>query len=242
MSRNLRLLLISLGVILLVGGLGFGVLYVKGFSGIHHHTAPKDGQIKVACVGDSITYGHGIFGWRDKNYPAVLGELLGDAYHVENFGVSGSTVSDDGDKPYFETDEYRLSIEYGADILVFMLGTNDSKPENWTSLEDFMQKYEKMLARYTENNPDLKIYLCTPSRAFFAGGKTEGATTFDIQPNVVGSIANGIRAFALVNGYDVIDVYRITENHSEWFASDNVHPNADGARAIAEAVAQAVGK
>ena len=37
-------------------------------------------KLRVACVGDSITFGHGVED-REKNcYPKVLGDLLGDKY------------------------------------------------------------------------------------------------------------------------------------------------------------------
>ena len=41
--------------IVVLAGILFAVLYSNGLSGIHNHTEPQDGQIKVACVGDSIT-------------------------------------------------------------------------------------------------------------------------------------------------------------------------------------------
>ena len=54
--------------------------------------------VRVACVGDSITEGAGV---RDPNkrYPAQLGVLLGANYDVKNFGVSGTTMLDNGDSP-----------------------------------------------------------------------------------------------------------------------------------------------
>ena len=58
-------------------------MYQNGnFRQIHPFTEPKDGQIKVACVGDSITYGYGIKGWKENAYPVVLGRLLGNKYCV----------------------------------------------------------------------------------------------------------------------------------------------------------------
>ena len=52
-------------------------LYVNGLLGdIHKLNKPKDGQIRVACVGDSLTYGYGIYNWTKDNYPAQLGRML----------------------------------------------------------------------------------------------------------------------------------------------------------------------
>ena len=214
-------------------------LYNNGYQGLHRHTEASEGQIKVACVGDSITYGHGIKGWAKNNYPAQIQKILGDGYHVANFGHSGRTLSPDGDQPYNESEQYQLSLEYDADVVVIMLGTNDSKPENWTDALDFIAKYEKFINSFKENNEDVEIILCTPAAAFFHKGESEGMTSYDIQPKIVQAIRNEIRAFALLNGYKCVDVYSLTENHSEWFR-DNVHPSKEGALAMAEEIAKKI--
>lgn len=65
--------------------------------------------VKVACVGNSITYGAGIFN-RDKNsYPVQLQYYLGDGYEVRNFGSNGATAQADGDYPYIRTAVYNES-------------------------------------------------------------------------------------------------------------------------------------
>lgn len=65
--------------------------------------------VKVACVGNSITYGAGISN-RDKNsYPAQLQYYLGDGYEVHNFGSNGATAQSDGDYPYIRTAVYNES-------------------------------------------------------------------------------------------------------------------------------------
>lgn len=56
--------------------------------------------IRVACVGDSITYGSGIKVRSGDSYPAQLATMLGDKWQVRNFGVGGATMLKSGDKPY----------------------------------------------------------------------------------------------------------------------------------------------
>ena len=90
-----------------------------------------------------------------------------------------------------------------------------------------------------EKNPDVEIILCTPARAFFPDGESDGLTSYDIQPKIVESIRNRIRTFALLNSYKCVDIYSVTENHGEWF-SDRVHPSNEGALAIAEAIAKKI--
>ena len=58
--------------------------------------------IKVACVGNSITQGVGVKDQKKDSYPAVLGRLLGDGYEVHNFGFSGRTLLNKGDRPYMQ--------------------------------------------------------------------------------------------------------------------------------------------
>ena len=49
--------------------------------------------VRVACVGDSITFGAGISEDAAK-YPAVLSRLLGKGFDVKNFGNPGKALGD----------------------------------------------------------------------------------------------------------------------------------------------------
>ena len=49
-------------------------------------------RIKVACVGNSITYGTGLADRATQSYPVQLQKLLGEHYEVENFGKPGATL------------------------------------------------------------------------------------------------------------------------------------------------------
>ena len=60
--------------------------------------------VRVACVGDSITYGAGVANRGKNNYPKVLGGLLGAGYERRKFGVSGATLHKKGDLRYWRTD------------------------------------------------------------------------------------------------------------------------------------------
>ena len=44
--------------------------------------ACKSEPVRVACVGDSITYGHGIKDRLHDAYPGVLSSMLGEKYDV----------------------------------------------------------------------------------------------------------------------------------------------------------------
>ena len=146
----------AMSAVIVGGGL---YLYQNGLSGQYANTKPATEQIKVACVGDSITYGHGVANWKENNYPAVLQKLLGDGYHVANFGSTGACVNPNGDQPYRSGKVYQESLAYDADILIFMLGTNDSKQENWKGIEAFKENYKELLSTYLECENPPKVYI-----------------------------------------------------------------------------------
>ena len=236
MKKALRILLIIVLVLAMVIGGGFAYLYTHGMSGVSKTTEAENSQIKVACVGDSITYGHGIRGWPGNSYPAVLQDLLGDGYHVNNYGVSSFAVQENADRSYRTLAHYQESLAYEADIVVFMMGSNDSKPENWVDAEVFRKDLLSLLDSYG----DSRIILCTLPSAFFLEGQTEGVTNHDIQPLVVDEIAQIIRDVASQEGYPLLDIHALTADHPEWFDKDGVHPSNEGAKAIAQAVCDAI--
>ena len=49
--------------------------------------------LRIACAGDSITFGLGLENRKKECYPHQLNLLLGEEFEVRNFGLSGTTVS-----------------------------------------------------------------------------------------------------------------------------------------------------
>jgi lysophospholipase L1-like esterase len=91
-------------------------------------TCAANAQTRVACVGNSITEGYGI--WDQKKYPEHLQEMLGNDYNVQNFGVSSMTFANKGPDDrmsYWNTDKFKAALEFNPEIVVIELGTNDSK-------------------------------------------------------------------------------------------------------------------
>lgn len=233
-----KIIAVSLCTAIIIGIAVFGYIFYIGRSGIRINPTYKEGQIKVACVGDSVTYGFGIKNWIKNNYPALLGDILGEKFNVCCFGVSGTTVQKNGDDPYVNTKAYAQSKQYKADIVVFMLGSNDSKPYNFKSTEKLMEEYEALVTEYEKVSPDCKIFLCTPPTAYFPEGKSEGLTSFDIQPLIIEEIAEEIRSFAREKDYSLIDINALTKDNPSLFCGDRVHPNNSGAALIADTISK----
>ncbi len=235
-TKLLKTFTIAAIIILITGTLVFGYMFLNGISGIRVNPVYRDGQIKVALVGDSVTYGHSIKNWPKNNYPKLLSDMLGENYCVKSYGVSGSTVQPDGDQPYNITKAYTWSHKFQADILVFMLGSNDSKPENWKGREKFRSDYFKMLNSYVNVDKPPFVLICTPPTAYFPEGVIDGPSNYDVQPLIIEEIADIVRDVAEENGYTLIDINKMTENRRDLFGNDNVHPNNEGAKAIANEI------
>lgn len=237
MKKAGKVLLNIVIVLAILPGVGYLFLFHNGYSGrMVKGVPPAEGQIKVACVGDSITYGHGIKDWAKNNYPVLLQNKLSSGYHVQSFGVSGRCVQDNTDQPYTAVDFYTQSKDYDADIVVFMMGSNDSKPENWFGADAFKTSLCNLLDSYG----DAEIILCTPAACFFVDNHTGTTTSHDLQPAVAAEIADIVREVAAERNYTLVDIHALTVENPQWFETDGVHPNNDGAAAIADAVYQAI--
>ena len=192
------------------------------------------GAIKVACVGDSITHGSGLMRREGTTYPDMLGHALGRGFKVRNFGVSGATMLSKGNKPWMETPDAALALEWEPDIVVIKLGTNDSKWANWGAHKDeFSADTKKLIQSFQSVNPLARIILCTPLPAWKEGDSINGK-------RIAEEVIPLVRRVASEEGLEIIDLYTPFTGNKGWFA-DGVHPNPHGALAVARRVAETVG-
>jgi len=193
--------------------------------------SPGAQAAKVACVGDSITFGYGLSNPSAESYPAVLGMSLGSEHTVQNFGVSGATLLKNGDKPYWNEASYGASGSFAPDVVIIMLGTNDAKPQNWSKASEFSPNYLELIQHYRALGA--LVYVATPPPVYPPGA-------FDISPDVVANeVVPAVRAIAGDAGAPLVDVFTALGGKPESFP-DTVHPNAAGAALIAETVRAAL--
>ena len=158
--------------------------------------------VRVACVGDSITYGSGIADRNHDSYPAQLQRLLGPGYAVTNYGVGGATLLSAGDKPYVKQPAYAAALADRPDVVVIALGTNDTKPPNWAKHARFAADYAGLVAAFRRSNPAARVYLCQPPPAFRGRwGIRESIIKADVCPAVA-------RAAHAAHATGVIDLHR----------------------------------
>ena len=123
-------------------------------------------KIRVACVGNSITWGHGIQDRSKNTYPAQLQQLLGTGFDVRNFGNNGKCAQDEADDPYTKTQEYADALAFMPDIVIIKLGTNDSKPQNWKDAKRFKRGLEKIAVSFSKLASHPRMIIALPATAF----------------------------------------------------------------------------
>ena len=186
--------------------------------------------IRVACVGDSITAGVGAA--KGESYPIQLGKMLGERWQVRNFGVSGSTLLNHGDKPYQKQKAFQAALQYQPQVVVIMLGTNDTKPQNWKLKGEFTADYKDLLGRFARLPSKPRVFICRPV-------PVPGRGNFGINESGVREEAPMIDKIAREMQAGVIDMYGALKEHPEMLP-DRVHPNTAGATLMAKSAYKAL--
>lgn len=189
--------------------------------------------IRVACVGNSITYGVGVVDRNCHSYPAQLQQLLGNQYEVRNFGKSGTTLLAKGHRPYILQAEYKNALEFSPDIVIIHLGINDTGASDWALYKkDFISDYLQLISSFKRVNQKAKVYICslTPlshrHKRFKAGSRDS-----------FWRIQNAIHTIASIANVTLIDLHSRLYSRPNLFP-DGLHPNEEGACLMAKCVYQ----
>lgn len=192
-------------------------------------------QTRVACIGNSITFGAGVENREVNCYPAQLQNMLGSKYEVRNFGSNGRTVLRKGDHPYWNDSAYKEAQNYLPNIVIIKLGTNDSKPQNWKFKSEFEKDYKDFIHSFTALSSHPKIYLCRPIPAFIS-------ENFGITDAIIsGEVIPIIEKIAKDENLELIDLYTPFVGKGK-LVPDAIHPNAEGAKLLAGEVFNAITK
>lgn len=188
-------------------------------------------KIRVACVGNSITYGYTLPD-REKNaYPFKLQKMLGEGYEVGNFGKSSATLLNHGHFPYTRQKEYRDALDFAADIVVIHLGINDTDPRNWPNYQDeFIGDYRALIKSFRDANPSARIILARMTPLSDRHPRFESGTR-DWHDQIQEAIKLVAKAenLQLINFYEPLLPY-------PYILHDAVHPDAEGAEMLARIV------
>lgn len=193
--------------------------------------AQKKKKIKVACVGDSVTYGYLLENREQTSYPSQLQVMLGDTYEVGNFGKSGATLLSKGHRPYVEQEEYKKAIEFAGDLVVIHLGLNDTDPRNWPNhKEHFFKNYLDLIDSFKKANPQAKIWICRMTPITYKHKRFVSGTR-----DWYGEIQKEIERVAKYANVGLINLQEALYNRPD-LLPDALHPNTEGATLIAKKV------
>lgn len=210
---------------------------------------------RIACVGDSITMGSKSSTHSDDpalnrdllSYPANLQRLLFEEYSVYNYGLGGTTMRNDTEKPYQASAQYAdcLASGYSYDLIFVMLGTNDSRQVKdgdgesktaWTDadVEKYIADCEILFASLKAKSPNAKFVLMNCPESYVANYGQH------FMHAVQKTAAEAMKA----KGYDIVhyDMYQFTVDNmtKEQHYADGLHPNDKGYLMIAEELATLV--
>jgi lysophospholipase L1-like esterase len=210
MNRTIKLLAIALAVLIAISVAEAYVIFSDSSSN-------GGTPIRVACVGDSLT--------RGTEYTLFLWEQLGSGYILSDFGVGGTTASMNSEKPYRNESAFLLAQSFQPDVVIIMLGTNDAGLN--VSSESFTRDYTVLVETF-------KALQTTPVMFIVQPPPIVNSTALS-NAKLAGTIIPAIQAIAEQTGATLVDAYTPMLNHMDNY-TDGVHPDADGAKVIADAI------
>lgn len=192
-------------------------------------------KIKVACVGNSVTYGYKLPDREHQAYPVQLQQMLGNNYDVQNFGHSGATLLYHGHNPYVKLPEFKAALKFKADVVVIHLGLNDTDPRNWPHYADeFIPNYHALIDSFRVANPQAQIWICLMTPIFHDHPRFDSGTRLWHQ-----LIQQRIQQIAATYNVGLIDLYTPLHCYPNLFP-DALHPNAEGAKILAQTVYKSI--
>lgn len=213
----------------MTGNRSFGILLLS----LIYSFAFSQQPIKVACLGNSVTYGYLHKSPLQTSYPAQLQQLLGTDYFVKNFGHSGATLLRHGHNPYSKTKEFEDAIDFHPDIAIIDLGLNDTDPRDWPNYRDeFVPDYSWLIDTLRKSNPTVKVFVCKMTPIFSDHPRFKSGTR-----DWFWQVQNLIPQIAAVNKTSLIDFHTPLYSRPDLFP-DALHPNEDGASILAATVYQ----
>lgn len=199
--------------------------------------------VRIACVGDSITYGATSEN-KNRNYPAYLQEMLGLDYYVFNAGISGYSIVKTDQYAYSKTPEYNQAKSFKPDVVLFALGTNDANPtpsqayKDWDNAANdrtnrFNQSTNELLDSFIEINPDVQIIMLLPTALFKVGKDEWNAEAWNA--NLDKHVTPLLKKIAEERKLQTVDLHAWSLENKEVFV-DGLHPKDEGYKVFAQFV------
>lgn len=126
--------------------------------------------------------------------------------------------------PYVRTKEMAAALAFNPNLVVIMLGTNDSKPKNFDKIEQLSTDVPAMIKTFRELPTHPTVFVALPPPIF--------KTAFTINEENLVRIRQLVKAVADQGTAPVIDANTPFAEQGKSFP-DGVHPNRNGVEALA---------
>ena len=165
----------------------------------------------IICVGDSITQGYRCDG---APYPSQLAAMSGKT--VRNLGIGGARA---------DSGASRISSQLACKpgYVCIMYGANDAIRAGGSSANSVKESIRRIIVA-CKNNKSVPIVATTPPMI-------RGHPIFDSGAR---TINDAIRSVAKEEGARFVDVYGAFGSGEAYLVADGLHPNAAGAKLIAQ--------
>jgi len=201
-------------------------------------------QTRVACLGDSITFGARIKDRQHSSYPGWLNDFLGDTFEVRNFGVGGATLLRAADRPYHKTKACKDALAWQPHIAFVILGTNDTceneRRHNWHHAKSLANDARQLVASLHESRPDMRVVLCSPTPMFANKNGLKPARKADLTTRATRLAACATAMQEVARATSHVEYLELRNTLRAQDVSDGVHPTAFGAVRIARRIAEAI--
>ena len=192
-------------------------------------------RVKVACVGNSITYGIGVSDPDKESYPARLQQMLGEGYTVERFGKPGATLLNKGHRPFMQQKEFKDALAFAGDVVVIHLGVNDTDPRDWPNYRDFfIADYRALIDSFRVANPECRILIARLTPIADRHPRFESGTR-----DWHDEIQLAIETIAKYAQVQLIDFHAPLYPYP-FMLPDAVHPDKEGAAVLAKTVYEGI--
>ncbi len=201
-----------------------------------HESIAQHTKVRIACIGNSITFGARVQNPQLESYPAVLSAMLKGGgytgYEVKNFGIGGATVIRFGTPNIWKVlDSLKLAP---PDIVVIEVGTNETvgAPRyNWEHIGDFEKDYFEYIGAIRKINPNCRFIMCSPLDMVIEtqGLSPERVNDLSLRRPRIWELRKRVRKIANKEHAYFMDLTKPFKGKVDLMTtSDGVHPNKDG--------------
>jgi acyl-CoA thioesterase-1 len=222
MFRRISLLVIAVGsVATVLSAFVAGAAYANSRPVVVARTITTSatGPVVVA-MGDSIMAGHGLS--PDQAWTALLAKE--DDWRFTNLASDGSGFAQVGSNGDTFADQAQAAVKLNPGVIIIAGSSNDLGINDVT----LAQETAAIIA---------SVHAALPKTTIIAVNSIWGASALPQQMNVIDT---QVKAAVAAAGGDFLDIGQPLSGHPELMQAGDVHPNAAGQRALADAFDQAL--